>query len=139
MTATTNLEIKKDMAIIVKKFGGTSVGNIDLIRNIAHRLTSEYHKGEGLVLAVSAMAKTTDELFSLAYGISKHPLRRELDMLLTAGERISKEFIVVSPNGRRNSLFHLLVLSGIITDEKHGNARILKVNAFRIQEELKRK
>ena len=58
------------MAIIVKKFGGTSIGNIDLIRNIAHKLACEYHKGDALVLVVSAMAKTTDYLFNLAFGIS---------------------------------------------------------------------
>ena len=139
MTATTNLEIKKDMAIIVKKFGGTSVGNIDLIRNIAHRLTSEYHKGEGLVLVVSAMAKTTDELFSLAYGISQHPSRRELDMLLTAGERISMSLLSLALMEEGiPSISFTGSQSGIITDEKHGNARILKVNAFRIQEELEK-
>ena len=93
LTEMRNLEIKKDMAIIVKKFGGTSIGNIDLIRIIAHKLACEYHKGDALVLVVSAMAKTTDYLFNLAYGISQHPSRRELDMLLTAGERISMSLL----------------------------------------------
>ncbi|MEN6444526.1 MAG: aspartate kinase [Candidatus Cloacimonas sp.] len=127
------------MAIIVKKFGGTSVANIDLIRNIAHKLSGEYHKGEGLVLVVSAMAKTTDELFALAYGISQHPSRRELDMLLTAGERISMSLLSLALMEEGiPSISFTGSQSGIITDEKHGNARILKVNAFRIQEELEK-
>ena len=137
LTSRAKQEKKKDMAIIVKKFGGTSVGNIDLIRNIAHKLSGEYHKGEGLVLVVSAMAKTTDELFSLAYGISSHPSRRELDMLLTAGERISMSLLSLALMEEGiPSISFTGSQSGIITDEKHGNARILKVNAFRIQEEL---
>ncbi|MDY0150939.1 MAG: aspartate kinase [Candidatus Cloacimonas sp.] len=125
------------MAIIVKKFGGTSVGNIDLIRSIAHRLAGEYHAGEGLVLVVSAMAKTTDELFALAYGISEHPSRRELDMLLTAGERISMSLLSLALMEEGiPSISFTGSQSGIITDNTHGNARILKVNAFRIHEEL---
>lgn len=125
------------MAIIVKKFGGTSVGSIDLIRNIAHKLAGEYHAGEGLVLVVSAMAKTTDELFNLAYGISKHPSRRELDMLLTAGERISMSLLSLALMEEGiPSISFTGSQSGVITDNKHGNARILKVNAFRINEEL---
>jgi len=125
------------MAIIVKKFGGTSVGSIDLIRNIAHKLASDHHAGEQLVLVVSAMAKTTDELFSLAYGISDHPSRRELDMLLTAGERISMSLLSLAlmEEGIKSISF-TGSQSGIITDDKHGNARILRVNAFRIREEL---
>ena len=73
------------MSIIVKKFGGTSVGNTDLIQNIARKIAREKRAEDSLVLVVSAMAKTTDDLVKLAYGISDHPSRRELDMLLTAG------------------------------------------------------
>ncbi|MDD4309349.1 MAG: aspartate kinase [Candidatus Cloacimonetes bacterium] len=125
------------MAIIVKKFGGTSVGNIDLIRNIAHKIAQEYGSGDGLVLVVSAMAKTTDELFSLAYGISQCPSRREMDMLLTAGERISMSLLSLALMEEGvPSISFTGSQSGIITDDKHGNARILKVNAFRIHEEL---
>lgn len=125
------------MAIIVKKFGGTSVGNVDLIRNIAKRLAKEYHAGDNLVLVVSAMAKTTDGLFNLAYEISKHPSRREMDMLLTAGERISMSLLSLSLMEEGiPSISFTGSQSGIITDDKHGNAKILKVNAFRIHEEL---
>lgn len=125
------------MAIIVKKFGGTSVGSIELIRNIAHRLAAEYHAGDGLVLVVSAMAKTTDYLFDLAHGITDHPSSREMDMLLTAGERISMSLLSLALQVEGiPSISFTGSQSGIITDDKHGNARILKVNAFRIHEEL---
>jgi len=125
------------MAIIVKKFGGTSVGSIELIRNIAKKLATDYHAGDELVLVVSAMAKTTDDLFSLAYGISQHPSRRELDMLLTAGERISMSLLSLALMEEGiMSISFTGSQSGIITDDKHGNARILKVSAFRIREEL---
>ena len=125
------------MAIVVKKFGGSSVGNVELIRGIAQRLAKDYRSGDKLVLVVSAMAKTTDKLFDLAYQISPHPSRRELDMLLTAGERISMSLLSLAllEEGIASISF-TGSQSGIITDKRHGNARILKVNAFRIHEEL---
>ena len=127
------------MAIIVKKFGGTSLGSIELICNIAHRIALEAGKGDSLVLIVSAMAKTTDELINLAYQISEHPSRRELDMLLTAGERISMSLLSLALQEEGySSISFTGSQSGIITDEMHGNARILNVNAFRIKEELEK-
>ena len=127
------------MAIIIKKFGGTSLGSIELIRNIAHRIAHEAGKGDSLVLIVSAMAKTTDELINLAYQISEHPSRRELDMLLTAGERISMSLLSLALQEEGySSISFTGSQSGIITDERHGNARILNVNAFRIKEELEK-
>ncbi len=125
------------MATIVKKFGGTSVGSIELIRNIAKKLATDYHAGDELVLVVSAMAKTTDELFGLAYGISKHPSRRELDMLLTAGERISMSLLSLALMEEGiPSISFTGSQSGIITDDKHGNARILKVTLFESKKSL---
>ncbi|MDI3503112.1 MAG: aspartate kinase [Candidatus Cloacimonadota bacterium] len=125
------------MAIIVKKFGGSSVGSVGQIRAIAHRLARDIRGGDQLVLVVSAMAKTTDELFKLAYEITPHPSRRELDMLLTAGERISMSLLSLSLMEENiSSISFTGSQSGIITDDHHGNARIIKVNAFRIQEEL---
>lgn len=125
------------MAIIVKKFGGSSVGNVELIRGIARRLARDYHRGDQLVLVVSAMAKTTDNLFRLAYEITQHPSRREMDMLLTAGERISMSLLSLSLMEEGiTSISFTGSQSGIITDNQHGNAKILKVNAFRIHEEL---
>ena len=125
------------MAIIVKKFGGSSVGSVPQIQAIAKRLARDYHRGDQLVLVVSAMAKTTDDLFSLAYEITKHPSRREMDMLLTAGERISMSLLSLSLLEEGiPSISFTGSQSGIITDDHHGNAKILKVNAFRIHEEL---
>lgn len=125
------------MAIIVKKFGGSSVGSVPQIAAIAKRLARDYHQGDQLVLVVSAMAKTTDSLFSLAYEITKHPSRRELDMLLTAGERISMSLLSLSLLEEGIPCISFTgSQSGIITDDHHGNAKILKVNAFRIHEEL---
>ena len=125
------------MAIIVKKFGGSSVGSVPQIQAIAKKLARDYHRGDQLVLVVSAMAKTTDSLFSLAYEITKHPSRRELDMLLTAGERISMSLLSLSLLEEGiPSISFTGSQSGIITDGRHGNAKILKVNAFRIHEEL---
>ncbi len=125
------------MAIIVKKFGGTSVGSTDLIQNIARKIALEKRPEDSLVLVVSAMAKTTDELMGLAYGISDHPSRRELDMLLTAGERISMSLLSLALHKEGfSSISFTGSQSGIITDTRHGNARILNVNAFRINQEL---
>jgi aspartate kinase len=127
------------MSIIVKKFGGTSVGNTDLIQNIARKIAREKRAEDSLVLVVSAMAKTTDDLVKLAYGISNHPSRRELDMLLTAGERISMSLLSLAlQNEGLESISFTGSQSGIITDNKHGNARILNVNAFRINQELEK-
>lgn len=126
-----------EMAIVVKKFGGTSVGSIELIRSIAHKIAITHQEGESLVLVVSAMAKTTDELMRLAFEISAHPSRRELDMLLTAGERISMSLLSLAlHNEGYSSISFTGSQSGILTDAMHGNARITDVNAFRIREEL---
>ncbi|MCB5223955.1 MAG: aspartate kinase [Candidatus Cloacimonadaceae bacterium] len=125
------------MAIIVKKFGGTSVGSIELIQNIAHNIARQKRAGDSLVLVVSAMAKTTDDLMELAHQICEHPSRRELDMLLTAGERISMALLSLSLQKEGlSSISFTGSQSGIITDNRHGNARILEVNAFRINQEL---
>ncbi|MFA6721099.1 MAG: aspartate kinase [Candidatus Cloacimonadaceae bacterium] len=127
------------MAIIVKKFGGTSVGSTELIQNIARKTAQETRAEDSLVLVVSAMAKTTDELMRLAHGISEHPSRRELDMLLTAGERISMSLLSLAlQNEGFDSISFTGSQSGIITDTRHGNARILDVNAFRINQELEK-
>ncbi|MDP2173938.1 MAG: aspartate kinase [Candidatus Cloacimonadaceae bacterium] len=121
----------------MKKFGGTSVGSIDLIQSVAAKIASEHRSADSLVLVVSAMAKTTDDLVRLAYGISDHPSRREFDMLLTAGERISMSLMSLALQEKGfSSISFTGSQSGIMTDDKHGNARILSVNAFRIREEL---
>ncbi len=127
----------KVMAIIVKKFGGTSVGSIERIRHVAHQIALAKQPDDQIVIVVSAMGKTTDELFQLAYQISEHPSRRELDMLLTAGERITMSLLSLALHKEGlSSISFTGSQSGIITDGSHGNAKIQRVNAFRIQEEL---
>ncbi len=130
---------EKVMAIIVKKFGGTSVGSIDRIRHVAREIALAKMPDDQIVIVVSAMGKTTDELFRLAYQLTEHPSRRELDMLLTAGERITMSLLSLALHEKGlSSISFTGSQSGIITDSSHGNAKIIKVNAFRIQEELAR-
>src|SRR6478735_8730745 len=77
------------MGLLVQKYGGTSVGTPERIRNVANRIRQSYSDGNQLVVVVSAMGHTTDDLIDLAHQVSKTPPHREMDMLLTAGERIS--------------------------------------------------
>ncbi|MBW6516686.1 MAG: aspartate kinase [Candidatus Cloacimonetes bacterium] len=127
------------MAIIVKKFGGTSIGTIERIEKLAAKLVKERQQGDQLVVVVSAMAKTTDELFSLAHKISSNPFQRELDMLVTAGERISMSLLSIALHKYGASAISFTgSQSGIITDNCHGNASIINVSAFRIREELEK-
>jgi aspartate kinase len=127
------------MAIIVKKFGGTSVGSIDKIRHIAAEIAARKQPDDQIVIVVSAMGKTTDELFQLAYQISEHPSHRELDMLLSAGERITMSLLSLALHEEGlSSISFTGSQSGILTDTSHGNAKIIRVNAFRIQEELEK-
>ncbi len=77
------------MALIVQKFGGTSVGTADRIRSVARRVAETHKQGNDVVVVVSAMGKGTDDLIALAGGVTNTPYPREMDMLLTAGERIS--------------------------------------------------
>ncbi|MDZ4181915.1 MAG: aspartate kinase, partial [Candidatus Cloacimonadaceae bacterium] len=107
------------------------------IQSVAAKIAAQHRSADSLVLVVSAMAKTTDEFVRLAYGITEHPSRRELDMLLTAGERISMSLMSLALQEKGfSSISFTGSQSGILTDDKHGNARILTVNAFRIREEL---
>ena len=125
------------MSIVVKKFGGTSVESIEKISKIAKHLASEKQKGDGIVVVVSAMGKTTDSLFSLAYEITKTPNQREMDMLLTAGERVTMALLSLSLQKLDiQSISFTGSQSGIITNNSHGNAKIMTINAFRIFKEL---
>ncbi|MFA7056183.1 MAG: aspartate kinase [Candidatus Cloacimonadales bacterium] len=125
------------MRIIVKKFGGSSVAGTDQMRNIAIRLNQEMEPDCRYVIVVSAMGDTTDKLTQMAQELSKKPCKRELDMLLTAGERISMSLLSIALQEHGiGSISFTGSQSGIITDSHHGNARIIDVTAFRIREEL---
>ncbi|MEG2419714.1 MAG: aspartate kinase, partial [Eubacterium sp.] len=77
------------MGTIVQKYGGTSMGSIERIQNVARRVIAKKEKGNRMVVVVSAMGKKTDELVKMAYEINEHPPKRELDMLLATGEQVS--------------------------------------------------
>jgi aspartate kinase len=127
------------MTIIVQKYGGSSVADVERIRKVASRVAARRAEGHQLVVVVSAMGDTTDELLALAKKMSANPPRRELDMLLTCGERISMALLSMA--------LHELDLpaisftgsqSGIITDDNHAQARIVEVRPVRILEELEK-
>ncbi len=125
------------MPVIVQKFGGTSVASAERIRVVARRVVESRIDGYDVVVVVSAMGDTTDDLLRLASDITPLPPPRELDMLLTAGERISMALLAMAIH----SLGHDAVSftgsqAGIITSSEHGRAKIIDVRAARIQEAL---
>jgi aspartate kinase len=125
------------MAIVVQKFGGSSVADVLRIRKVADRVATTKSTGKDVVVVVSAMGKTTDELLSLAHEVSENPARRELDMLLTAGERISMALLSMALNARHVPAVSLTgSQSGILTDDAHTNARIIEVRPYRVRDEL---
>jgi aspartate kinase len=125
------------VALVVQKYGGTSVGNPDRIRIVAERVVSTAQDGHQVCVVVSAMGDTTDELLELAAEVSEQPHPRELDMLLTAGERISMALLsmAIIDLGRRAISF-TGSQAGIRTDTSHGRARIVEVRARRVREAL---
>jgi aspartate kinase len=125
--------------IVVQKYGGSSVADVERIRRVAERVAGTRDKGSQVVVVVSAMGDTTDELLALARKVSPDPHRRELDMLLTAGERISMALLSMALHARGVPAVSFTgSQSGIITDGAHTNARILEVRPVRILEELRK-
>lgn len=125
------------MSLIVQKFGGTSVGNADRINAVAERVCATRREGNDVVVVVSAMGDTTDELVSLAGQVSSRPHPREMDMLLTAGERISMALVAMAINERGVEAASFTgSQAGIITDTEHGRAKIVDVRADRIREAI---
>ena len=125
------------MALIVQKYGGSSVGDADKIKHVAKRVIDTQKAGNQVVVVVSAMGDTTDELMDLAQQVTDNPSPRELDMLLTSGERISMALLSLAINAAgASSRSFTGSQAGIVTDAKHGNARIAEVTPDRIQEAL---
>lgn len=120
----------------MQKFGGSSVGDADKIKHVASRVIATQAAGNQVVVVVSAMGDTTDELLDLANSVSVDPSKspRELDMLLTSGERISMSLLAIAINaqGARSQSF-TGSQAGIVTDSVHGNARIAEVTPERIR------
>jgi len=125
--------------VVVQKYGGSSVANVERIQAVADRVARTRASGRDVVVVVSAMGDTTDELLALARRISANPSRRELDMLLTAGERIAMALLALALNDRGVPAVSFTgSQSGIITNDAHTNARIVEVRPFRVEDELAR-
>ena len=125
------------MALIVQKFGGSSVSDAEKIKHVAARVLANQAEGHQVCVVVSAMGDTTDELIDLADSVSSSPKGRELDVLLTAGERISMALLamaIIEQGGKAKSFTGYQ--AGISTDSVHGSARIWKITPDRIRETL---
>ena len=125
--------------IIVQKYGGACLETPAKIRAVASSLADLHSRGHRVVAIVSAMGKTTDELVKMAYQVSPHPNRRELDMLLTTGERISMSLMSMALSDLGVPAISFTgSQAGVMTDESHSSARILDVRPIRVREELDR-
>ena len=125
------------MPLIVQKYGGTSVGNSERIRNVARRLIETQREGCRVVAVISAMAGVTDELIKLAHEMSEHPAERELDILLATGEHAATALVAMAVNalgGRAISVTG--PQAGILTDRKHTKARIANISPKQIHDLL---
>jgi aspartate kinase len=123
------------VALVVQKYGGTSVGNPDRVKHVARRVVETAAAGNQVCVVVSAMGDTTDELLELAANVSDRPHDRELDMLLTAGERISMALLSMAIiDLGREAISFTGSQAGIVTDTSHGKAKIIEVRARRIRE-----
>jgi aspartate kinase len=123
------------VALIVQKYGGTSVADPDRIRAVADHVARTRRAGDDVVVVVSAMGKTTDDLIRLATDVAKQPGGREMDMLLTSGERISMALLAMAVESLGvPALSFTGSQAGILTDTSHGKAKILEVRGDRIRE-----
>lgn len=132
-----NIKGGRKLMLIVQKYGGTSVGSIDRIKAVAERVVRACKEGNNVVVVVSAMAGETDKLIGLAHQISANPDEREMDLLLSSGERISSALtaIAISELGYKSlSLTGRQV--GIITDDVHTKAKIERITAERVKEAI---
>ena len=126
--------------LIVQKFGGTSVADADRVRNVASIVADTYKAGNDVVVVVSAQGDTTDDLLEKANEINPHASKRELDMLVTAGEQISASLLAMALEGMGMPVISLLGWQmGMKTNSNYGNARIKRIESERLEAELNRK
>jgi aspartate kinase len=131
-------EIGERMAIIVQKYGGSSVADVDKIKNVARRVIKSKEKGNNVVVVVSAMGKTTDGLIALARQVTDHPDVRELDVLLSTGELVSCTLLAIALKSMGHDAVSLSgAQAGIQTDSVYSKARITNIEAKRILKEIK--
>ncbi|MEJ1932720.1 aspartate kinase, partial [Nostoc sp. NIES-2111] len=125
------------MALIVQKFGGTSVGSVERIQAVAQRVYKTVQAGNSLVVVVSAMGKTTDGLVKLANEISRNPNRREMDMLLSTGEQVTIALLSMALQELGQPAISMTGAQvGIVTEAEHTRARILHIETERLQRHL---
>jgi aspartate kinase len=125
------------VGIVVQKYGGSSVADAEGIKRVAQRVVEAKRAGNDVVVVVSAMGDTTDELIDLAHQVSPLPAGRELDMLLTAGERISMALLAMAiGNLGQSARSYTGSQAGVITDGSHGKAKIVEVTPGRLEEAL---
>jgi aspartate kinase len=130
-------DARPDLGTVVLKFGGTSVGDPEKIKEVARRLVAVREAGNRVVGVLSAMGHTTDELLDLAAQVSARPQPRELDMLISVGERISNALCAMAIHDLGHEAISLTgSQAGIVTDTTHGKAKIVDVRARRIHEAL---
>ena len=127
------------MSVIVQKYGGSSVADVGKLKYVAQRVMQTRAQGHAVVVVVSAMGDTTDDLLTMAKKVSANPDRRELDMLLSAGERISMALLSMAIRELGGDAISFTgSQSGIITNDRHVDARIIEVRPFRVLDELAR-
>ena len=127
------------MALIVQKYGGSSVADASSIKRVAKRVAEAKRAGHDVVVVVSAMGDTTDELIDLAQQVTPLPPQREMDILLTAGERISMSLLAMAiHNLGVDAKSFTGQQAGVITDEAYGKARIIDVTPSRIRDTVAR-
>jgi aspartate kinase len=125
------------VALVVQKYGGSSLENADRIKRVAERIVKTRKAGNDVVVVCSAMGDTTDELLDLAQRVNPVPPEREMDMLLTAGERISNSLVAMAISALgAEALSFTGSQAGVITDSTHGKARIIDVTPSRVQQAL---
>lgn len=125
------------MGLIVQKFGGTSVGSVERILNVAARVKSETDQGNQVVVVVSAMGKSTDQLVNLAKEISATPNKRDMDMLLSTGEQVTISLLSMALNEQNLPAVSFTGWqAGIVTEPVHGNARITTINSESVKNQL---
>jgi aspartate kinase len=125
------------MTCIVQKYGGSSLADVDKLRKIARLIADIKNRDIDIAVVVSAMGKTTDDLVAMAREISPKPPRREMDMLLSTGERITMSLLCMALHERGLDALSLTgSQAGIITNDRHNDARVIEVRPFRVQDEM---
>ena len=125
------------MALVVQKYGGTSVGSVERIQAVAQRIKKTVQQGNSLVIVVSAMGKSTDTLVDLAQQITSSPSRREMDMLLSTGEQVSIALLTMALQELEQPAVSLTGAQvGIVTEADYSRARILQIKTERLQKHL---